>query len=237
MPNPLAIGVTLGGLLLDVVAPRPKPRAGLPPESSLLSACCPEDTAVRGSRCRERRPRGSARRPRVGRASRLIARCVTATAPHRARLDALALLPVAWPYVRGQVPRLQGLPGRRDARPPGAARRRPPEVPEAEAELHVINTCCITSEAEAKSRQSARRSLQTAERGVRRRLRGQPNPASSPRSTRACSRSSAPPTRSRRRWRSGPAACADLEHDVPGAPARQPRRLADARVRQGPGRL
>lgn len=26
--NPLAIGVTLGGLLLDVVAPRPKPRIG-----------------------------------------------------------------------------------------------------------------------------------------------------------------------------------------------------------------
>jgi threonylcarbamoyladenosine tRNA methylthiotransferase MtaB len=37
------------------------------------------------------------------------------------------------------------------------------EVPEAEAELHVINTCCITSEAEAKSRQSVRRSLRTAE--------------------------------------------------------------------------
>ena len=37
MPNPLAIGVTLGGLLLDVVAPRPKPRAGLAYESSLLS--------------------------------------------------------------------------------------------------------------------------------------------------------------------------------------------------------
>src|ERR1700716_145389 len=36
------------------------------------------------------------------------------------------------------------------------------EVPEAEAELHVINTCCITREAEAKSRQSARRSLRTA---------------------------------------------------------------------------
>jgi threonylcarbamoyladenosine tRNA methylthiotransferase MtaB len=33
------------------------------------------------------------------------------------------------------------------------------EVPEAEAELHVINTCCITSEAEAKSRQSVRRSV------------------------------------------------------------------------------
>ena len=36
------------------------------------------------------------------------------------------------------------------------------EVPEAEAELHVINTCCITGEAEAKSRQSVRRSLKTA---------------------------------------------------------------------------
>ena len=36
------------------------------------------------------------------------------------------------------------------------------EAPEEEAELHVINTCCITSEAEAKSRQSVRRSLKTA---------------------------------------------------------------------------
>jgi threonylcarbamoyladenosine tRNA methylthiotransferase MtaB len=36
------------------------------------------------------------------------------------------------------------------------------EVAEAEAELHVINTCCITREAEAKSRQSVRRSLQSA---------------------------------------------------------------------------
>src|ERR1700761_7627458 len=38
------------------------------------------------------------------------------------------------------------------------------EAPEEEAELHVINTCCITSEAEAKSRQSVRRSLKTADR-------------------------------------------------------------------------
>ena len=37
MPNPLAIGVTLGGLLLDIVAPRPKPRAGCVLEFSLLS--------------------------------------------------------------------------------------------------------------------------------------------------------------------------------------------------------
>ncbi len=37
MPNPLAIGVTLGGLLLEIVAPRPKPRAGFAYEPSLLS--------------------------------------------------------------------------------------------------------------------------------------------------------------------------------------------------------
>jgi threonylcarbamoyladenosine tRNA methylthiotransferase MtaB len=36
------------------------------------------------------------------------------------------------------------------------------EAPEAEADLHVINTCCITAEAEAKSRQSVRRSLRIA---------------------------------------------------------------------------
>src|ERR1700758_281769 len=37
LPNPLAIGVTLGGLLLDVVVPRPKPRAGFAHEPSLLA--------------------------------------------------------------------------------------------------------------------------------------------------------------------------------------------------------
>jgi threonylcarbamoyladenosine tRNA methylthiotransferase MtaB len=37
------------------------------------------------------------------------------------------------------------------------------EAPESEAGLHVINTCCITGEAEAKSRQSVRRSLKTAD--------------------------------------------------------------------------
>jgi threonylcarbamoyladenosine tRNA methylthiotransferase MtaB len=36
------------------------------------------------------------------------------------------------------------------------------EAPEAQAELHLINTCCVTSEAEGKSRQSVRRSLKTA---------------------------------------------------------------------------
>jgi threonylcarbamoyladenosine tRNA methylthiotransferase MtaB len=33
------------------------------------------------------------------------------------------------------------------------------EAPEAQADMHVVNTCCITSEAEAKSRQAVRRSL------------------------------------------------------------------------------
>ncbi|MGO9954500.1 MAG: MiaB/RimO family radical SAM methylthiotransferase [Solirubrobacteraceae bacterium] len=36
------------------------------------------------------------------------------------------------------------------------------EAPESEADLHVVNTCCITAEAEAKSRQSVRRSLKLA---------------------------------------------------------------------------
>ena len=38
------------------------------------------------------------------------------------------------------------------------------EVPEEQAELHVINTCCITGEAEAKSRQAVRRSLRSVDR-------------------------------------------------------------------------
>jgi hypothetical protein len=36
--NPLAIGVTIGGLLLDRVAPRPKPRAGIAEDSLPFSA-------------------------------------------------------------------------------------------------------------------------------------------------------------------------------------------------------
>src|SRR5213079_1495298 len=40
------------------------------------------------------------------------------------------------------------------------------EAPEGDAELHVINTCCITREAEAKSRQVVRRSAQGGRRVV-----------------------------------------------------------------------
>lgn len=42
--NPLAIGVTLVGQLLDVIAPRPKPPVGVPTESALLSTVPAEDT-------------------------------------------------------------------------------------------------------------------------------------------------------------------------------------------------
>jgi hypothetical protein len=44
LPNPLAIGITLGGLLLDVIAPRPKPRGGFATESFLLTRGRLEDT-------------------------------------------------------------------------------------------------------------------------------------------------------------------------------------------------
>ena len=36
------------------------------------------------------------------------------------------------------------------------------EIQESGADLHLVNTCCITGEAESKSRQSVRRSLRTA---------------------------------------------------------------------------
>jgi threonylcarbamoyladenosine tRNA methylthiotransferase MtaB len=40
------------------------------------------------------------------------------------------------------------------------------EAPEGDADLHVINTCCITNEAEAKSRQSTRRSARDGRRVI-----------------------------------------------------------------------
>jgi hypothetical protein len=44
--NPLAIGVTIGGLLLDIVVPRPKPRVGTAPNSLPKVRRRPEDTSV-----------------------------------------------------------------------------------------------------------------------------------------------------------------------------------------------
>jgi hypothetical protein len=55
--NPLAIGVTAGGLLLDVIAPRPKPRAGVSFETSLLSNPSRfEDTVAVAARHEHERP-------------------------------------------------------------------------------------------------------------------------------------------------------------------------------------
>lgn len=34
MPNPLALGVTLAGLMLDILVPRPKPRVGAVPPAA-----------------------------------------------------------------------------------------------------------------------------------------------------------------------------------------------------------
>jgi hypothetical protein len=38
LPSPLSIGVSLGGLLLDLIVPRPKPRAGYSPADSRTPA-------------------------------------------------------------------------------------------------------------------------------------------------------------------------------------------------------
>lgn len=44
MINPLAIGVTIGGLLLDIAVPRPKPRTGVAPGALPPVTRRPEDT-------------------------------------------------------------------------------------------------------------------------------------------------------------------------------------------------
>ena len=118
------------------------------------------------------------------------------------------------------------------------------EAPESEAELHVINTCCITAEAEAKSRQSVRRSLRSGASQVfvagcavnlnpgqfgdidervtavrrhrRRRRRGDGRPRR-------------PRLRRPRARRAGPRARPGRRHARAGR--------SDARLRQGPGRL
>jgi hypothetical protein len=51
VPNPLAIGVTIGGLLLDIVVPRPKPRLGYvreysPPTQSFAGSRTPWQDVV-----------------------------------------------------------------------------------------------------------------------------------------------------------------------------------------------
>jgi len=111
------------------------------------------------------------------------------------------------------------------------------EAPEDEADLHVINTCCITSEAEAKSRQSVRRSLKTAgevlvsgcavnlDATQFREIDGRVKPFAGP--AEAVAGDMAEALGPRRQPPKSPLACADLEHDVL---ARQPAEQA-ARTR------
>ena len=109
------------------------------------------------------------------------------------------------------------------------------EAPEADADLHVVNTCCITREAEAKSRQSVRRSA-GGRRGApcgRDRLRGEPERGAVRRDRARGDRSGR--HRGRRRGRGG-------RHRRTGVhrPRTARRAAADRphpRVREGAGRL
>lgn len=97
------------------------------------------------------------------------------------------------------------------------------EAPESSAELHVINTCCITAEAEAKSRQSVRRSLHSAERvfvsGCAANLHARQFSEIDPR-VRAFVGTAEDVAHA---MADGLGACADLEHDVlPRRPLEQP---------------
>ncbi|HET9720582.1 MAG TPA: MiaB/RimO family radical SAM methylthiotransferase [Solirubrobacteraceae bacterium] len=122
MLNPLEIGVTLGGQLLDLFVPRPKPRAGCSAEPILLSQ-----------------------------------RTVTRTAPTRTGNVAPSVSTFAVKFLGCKVSQADVTLARQALLAAGYT-----EAPEAEAELQVVNTCCITREAEAKSRQSVRRSLRGA---------------------------------------------------------------------------
>ena len=176
MPNPLAIGVTLGGLLLDIVAPRPKPRAGIATES--LSS---ERAASRTS-WRSTSGTTTVRRSRaVGAAVGTVSRLPALRRQRRPRYRGPGVTTFAVKFLGCKVSQADAMLARQALLAAGHT-----EVPEADAELHVINTCCITREAEAKSRQSVRRSLSSAGRVYVAGCAVEPQRrASSPRSTRA----------------------------------------------------
>ena len=96
-----------------------------------------------------------------------------------------------------------------------------PRAAEDEAELHVINTCCITSEAEAKSRQSVRRSLKSAREVLRGGCAVNLNAAQFAEIDQRVSAFVGTAEEVAGGDGGGPGACVDLEHDV--LAARQPR--------------
>ena len=225
MPNPLAIGVTIGGLLLDVVAPRPKPRAGLR-KASLLSARAVPRTPRHGNDVEEHDG------PPV--ASGIAAEAQAGTAADGAtRYRPRRVATFAVKFLGCKVSQADAMLARAALLAAGHA-----EAPESEAELHVDQhvlhhqrgrgqvapvgpslaerpptrcTCRVRGEPRRRPVRRDRRPRQPV-RGHRRRRRR---------------RSAAAPTRRLRRPRARRARA-----PTPITPAR-----AHPRVRQGPGRL
>jgi threonylcarbamoyladenosine tRNA methylthiotransferase MtaB len=102
------------------------------------------------------------------------------------------------------------------------------EAAEDEADLHVINTCCITSEAEAKSRQAVRRSLRTADQVLVAGCAVNLNGAQFADIDARVSAFAGTAEEVAGAMAAGLGACADLEHDVP---ARRSRDRASDRTR------
>jgi threonylcarbamoyladenosine tRNA methylthiotransferase MtaB len=97
------------------------------------------------------------------------------------------------------------------------------EAAEDEADLHVINTCCITSEAEAKSRQAVRRSLNTADRVLVAGCAANLNAAQFREIDHRVSAFVGTAEEVAGAMAAGLGACADLEHDVLAGRAAQTR--------------
>ena len=235
MPNPLAIGVTIGGLLLDIFVPRPKPRYG---------AVCAVSPRTRLAESRTSRPGVRAVRRSAGRGRRspLRQRSSETACPGRraaaCRSEASARYRPGHGHVRGQVPRLQGLAGRRDARPRGAARRRPRRGARgrrrAARDQHVLHHERGRGEVAPVGAALA----EERARGVRRRLRRESQRAAS--SPRSSARDAVRRHGRRCRGRDGGAAAVRrLGHDVLAATRRRNARGRPPapRLRQGAGRV
>ena len=104
------------------------------------------------------------------------------------------------------------------------------EAAEEEADLHVINTCCITGEAEAKSRQAVRRSLNTADQVLVAGCAVNLNGAQFREIDDRVSAFVGTAEDVANQMAAGLGACADLEHDVL-ARSRSPRSSASDRTR------
>ena len=108
----------------------------------------------RPARARGLRAPRAPRARRLGRRSLRARRSLSAAVTSRTVVDPRAL--------QRRLPRLQGLARRRARDPRAAARRRARRGGDgAAADVAVINTCCVTNEAVAKSRKAAARAART----------------------------------------------------------------------------